>query len=85
MNNLNTHSVSSLYKAFPPEIARDLAKRLEIHYTPKHGSWFNIAEIELSAMTKQCLDRRIDNIEKLQYEVSIWFHEQNKTQKGVDW
>ncbi len=62
MDNLNTHSVPSLYEAFEPETARRLAKRLEIHYTPKHGSWLNIAEIELSAMAKQCLGRRIGTI-----------------------
>ena len=62
MDNLNTHTISSLYEAFPPETARNLTKRLEIHYTPKHGSWLNIAEIELSAMTRQCLERRIPSI-----------------------
>jgi hypothetical protein len=85
MDNLNTHSMSSLYEAFPPETARMLAKRLEIHYTPKHGSWLNIAEIELSAMTKQCLERRIDDIEILRSETSIWTQGRNKNQKGVDW
>lgn len=70
MDNLNTHTVSSLYEAFPPEIARSLAKRLEIHHTPKHGSWLNIAEIELSAMSKQCLDRRIPDITSLCTELS---------------
>lgn len=69
MDNLNTHSAASLYEAFPQDIARRLAKRLEIHYTPKHGSWLNIAEIELSALTRQCLGRRIATIEALQQEV----------------
>jgi hypothetical protein len=65
MDNLNTHTISSLYQAFPAEEAFTIARKLEIHYTPKHGSWLNIAEIELSAMTSQCLDRRIDTLEKL--------------------
>lgn len=85
MDNLNTHSISSLYEAFAPEIARNLAKRLEIHYTPKHGSWLNIAEIELSVMTKQCLDRRIDNINSLRTELAEWEITRNSIQKGVDW
>jgi len=85
MDNLNTHSVASLYEAFPAEIARRLVKRLEIHYTPKHGSWLNIAEIELSVMTSQCLDRRIPSIELLRSELSEWESQRNKSQKGVDW
>lgn len=84
MNNLNTHSISSLYEAFPPEVARNLAKRLEIHYTPKHGSWLNIAEIELRVMTKQCLDRKIDNISSLRAELAEWEVKRNSIQKGVD-
>ena len=84
MDNLNTHSISSLYEAFPPEIARGLVKRLEIHHTPKHGSWLNIAEIELSAMTKQCLERRIDNITSLDNELTSWEKVRNSLQKGVD-
>jgi hypothetical protein len=85
MDNLNTHSISSLYEAFDPETARRLAKRLEIHFTPKHGSWLNIAEIELSAMAKQCLDRRISSITELSEELSAWESSRNKNQKGVDW
>jgi hypothetical protein len=85
MDNLNTHSISSLYEAFPPETARSLAKRLEIHYTPKHGSWLNIAEIELSVMTKQCLDRRIPSITSLRSELTQWECVRNNCQKGVDW
>jgi len=85
MDNLNTHSISSLYESFPPDIARSLAKRLEIHHTPKHGSWLNIAEIELSVMTKQCLNRRIDNISSLQQELADWETARNNMQKGVDW
>jgi hypothetical protein len=65
MDNLNTHTISSLYEAFLPAVALSLAKRLEIHYTPKHGSWLNIAEIELSVMSSQCLDRRIATLDAL--------------------
>ena len=85
MDNLNTHNISSLYEAFDPETARNLAKRLEIHYTPKHGSWLNIAEIELSVMTRQCLGRRIPNIRDLSLELSKWESHRNCIQKGVDW
>ena len=86
MDNLNIHTISSLYDAFPPEEAFRLAQRLEIHYTPKHGSWLNVAEIELSALTTQCLgDRRIPNIETLNTELSAWHTQRNHTQKGVDW
>jgi hypothetical protein len=85
MDNLNTHSISSLYEAFSPEIARNLARRLEIHHTPKHGSWLNIAEIELSALTRQCLDRRIPSIVSLNQELSAWETSRNENQKSVDW
>lgn len=85
MDNLNTHSIASLYEAFEPETARRLAKRLEIHHTPKHGSWLNIAEIELSAMTKQCLGRRIPTLMDLCTELREWESARNKKQKGVDW
>jgi hypothetical protein len=85
MDSLNTHAISSLYEAFPPELARNLAKRLEIHYTPKHGSWLNMAEIELSVMSKQCLDRRIVEIVLLRNELSAWEVNRNTIQKGVDW
>jgi hypothetical protein len=85
MDNLNTHTISSLYEAFPPEIARGLQKRLEIQYTPKHGSWLNIAEIELSAMSEQCLDRGFYDITILQKELTAWEKGRNQTQKGVDW
>ena len=71
-DNLNTHGMGSLYEAFPPEQARRLASRLEIHHTPKHGSWLNIAEIELSVLTMQCLDRRIPDIETLTKETQQW-------------
>jgi len=85
MDNLNTHSLSALYETFPPDIALSLAKRLEIHYTPKHGSWLNIAEIELSALTLQCLDRRIYNIPTLALETAAWESDRNARQKAVDW
>lgn len=86
MDNLNTHGVSSLYKAFPPEEAFKLAGRLEIHYTPKHGSWLNIAEIELSALSIQCLgDKRIPSIKALNDRLLAWHTTRNAAQKGVDW
>jgi intein-encoded DNA endonuclease-like protein len=85
MDNLNTHTMASLYEAFPPDVARSLAQRLEIHYTPKHGSWLNIAEIELSVMSKQCLERRISSIDSLRLELAVWETARNRSQKGVDW
>jgi len=86
MDNLNTHGLGSLYEAFPPHEAHRLAQRLEIHYTPKHGSWLNIAEVELSALAAQCLgDRRIPNVEMLNRELTTWDARRNTSQKGVDW
>ena len=85
LDNLNTHTTGSLYEAFDPETVRRLARRLELHYTPKHGSWLNVAECELSALTRQCLSRRIDNLKKLQCEIGSWPRERNAKQKGVDW
>jgi hypothetical protein len=86
MDNLNTHTTSSLYEAFAPQEALALAKRLEIHYTPKHGSWLDIAEIELSALGRQCLgSRRIDNLDTLNNELLSWYVARNKKQRGVDW
>jgi DDE superfamily endonuclease len=85
MDNLNTHCLGSLYEAFQPAEARRLAKRLEIHYTPKHGSWLNIAEIEIKALSVQCLDRRIPNIDILRREVTAWERDRNRTSVGVDW
>ena len=84
-DNLNTHCVASLYKTFPPEEARRLVKRLEIHHTPKHGSWLNVAEIELSAFTRQCLNRRLPTEEILRRESKTWFTKRNEKQKSVDW
>lgn len=85
MDNLNTHTTASLYLAFPPEKARALANRLEIHYTPKHGSWLNIAEIELSVLKRQCLAVRIDCIEKIRAKVMAWNNDRNNRQTKVDW
>lgn len=86
MDNLNTHNTSSLYETFPPQEARRLAERLEIHYTPKHGSWLNIAEIELSVLKAQCLDRRIPEIEIMQNEVCDWeCHRNNNRKSKVNW
>lgn len=85
MDNLNTHRIASLYEAFEPAEARRIAQRLEIHYPPKHGSWLNIAEIELSVLTQQCLDRRIADIETLRQETQAWENKRNGQQKGVDW
>jgi hypothetical protein len=84
-DNLNTHKIASLYVAFEPREAKRLRDRLEIHYTPKHGSWLNIAEIELSLLTRQCLRRRIPNITILQQEARMWYERRNENQKSVDW
>ena len=84
-DNLNTHTFASLYKAFPAAEARRLCSRLELVYTPKHGSWLNIAEIELSALTRQCLCRRIPDLETLRSETQAWQLKRNAEAKGVDW
>nr|AGS53611.1 mobile element protein [uncultured bacterium contig00074] len=85
-DNLNTHAISSLYEAFPPDEAFRLARRLDMHFTPKHGSWLNIAEVELSALSGQCLgDRRIPDVDALNAELSAWHSRRNREQKGVDW
>lgn len=86
MDNLNTHSIASLYTTFPPQHARALAERLEIHYTPKHGSWLDIAEIELSALGRQCItDNRIPDLPSLQSLLKPWAAARYIAQKGVDW
>ncbi len=85
MDNLNTHAVSSLYKAFPAKEARRIAKKLEIHYTPKHGSWLNIAEIELNVMTRQCLSRRIEGMELLRKELAAWESDRNAHTACIQW
>jgi len=85
MDNLNTHNIASLYEAFEPNEARQLAERLEIHYTPKHGSWLNMAEIELSALKGQCLDRRIPDMSIMQAEVAAWEKDRNNNTKKIVW
>jgi hypothetical protein len=85
MDNLNTHKLASLYEAFPPEQARRIAEKLEIHHTPKHGSWLNMAEIELSVLARQCLDRRIESSAELQQETEAWELERNEQQVEVKW
>ena len=84
-DNLSTHTPASLYAAFPAPEARRLAKRFEWHYTPKHGSWLDMAESELSVLSSQCLDRRIPNIESLTAEVASWTGERNAKAVKADW
>ena len=85
MDNLNTHNKSSLYEAFEPAEAKRIADKLEIHYTPKHGSWLDMAEIELGILARQCLSRRIDNMEQLKDEVAAWQVIRNTTEAKVNW
>jgi len=85
MDNLNVHVISSLYKKYPAPEARSYARRLDIHYTPKHGSWLNIAEIELNVMTRQCLDRRLVNMESLSSELIAWNTQRNQSIAKVNW
>ena len=85
MDNLNTHKASSLYKAFPAEEAGRIYRKLEIHYTPKHGSWLDIAEIELNVMTRQCLARRIASIDKLRQELAAWETDRNHARANICW
>ena len=86
MDNLNTHSIASLYATFPPQHARQLAERLEIHYTPKHGSWLDLAEIELSALGRQCIAKnRIPDLTSLRSLLTPWASSRNLAQKTVDW
>jgi hypothetical protein len=84
-DNLNTHTIGAFYAAFPPAEASRLLKRLEIHHTPKHGSWFNIAEIELSALSRQCLYRRLNNMTLLGQKTKKWEISRNNNQKPVNW
>ena len=85
-DNLNTHTKGAFYEVFEPERARQLVRRVELRHTPKHGSWLNIAENELSAMTRQCVSgRRFGDIQTLQQETSAWSNDVNRAQKGVDW
>jgi len=85
MDNLNTHKLASLYEAFEPERARRIAERIEVHHTPKHGSWLNVAEIELSVLSRQCLDRRIESVDELLKELEPWSEERNDRSVGVKW
>ena len=85
LDNLNTHKLASLYEAFPPEQARRIAEKLEIHHTPKHGSWLNMAEIELSVLSRQCLGRRIESAEEMTREVEAWQEDRNEREIGVRW
>lgn len=85
MDNLNTHAGSSLYETFQPEEAKRILNKLEIHYTPKHGSWLNMAELELSHLSRQCLDRRIPDRETLKKEAAAWAEERNKKCIKVNW
>ena len=85
MDNLNTHSIASLYKAFPPDEARRIARKLEVHYTPKHGSWLDIAEIGINIMTRECLNRRIPSIEKLKEELQSWNNAYNANPSSINW
>jgi hypothetical protein len=84
-DNLNTHKPASLYEAFPPEDARRLIEQLEVHYTPKHGSWLNMAETELRILSRQCLDRRLPDRATLTAEVAAWERARNTAQCRVDW
>jgi len=84
-DNLNTHVIGSLYKAFPPKKALEYAKRLEFHYTPKHGSWLNIAEIAISVLVKQCVGRRIPSLELLNAELDAWELHYNSQEHTVNW
>ena len=84
-DNLNTHSPASLYKAFAPAEARRILEQLEFCHTPKHGSWLNMAEIELSVLSRQCLDRRIPDVQSLKTEVSAWQTQRNQQETWIDW
>lgn len=85
MDQLNTHSTASFYEAFPPAEARRLSSRLELHYTPKHGSWLNMAEIELSALGRQCLDQRLSERKAMERQVRAWTTQRNKAKTSVNW
>jgi len=85
MDNLNTHTTASLYEAFEPATARRLAEKLEIHYTPKHGSWLNMAEIELSVLSRQCMNDYFENAEQLSKQISVWEKKRNTEKTSIDW
>ena len=85
-DNLNTHTKGAFYEVYPPEQARAYVRRIEFVYTPKHGSWLNVAENELSSLTRQCLkNRRIPSLKILKTEIKAWYKDVNETQRGVDW
>jgi hypothetical protein len=85
LDNLNTHVLSALYECFEPQEARRLIEKLELHYTPKHASWLNMAEIELSVLSRQCLNRRIGTEEELKREVAAWQERRNASQATIKW
>jgi len=85
MDNLNTHNTASLYEAFAPKEARRLAEKLEIHYTPKHGSWLDMAEIELSVLSRQCMDDYFETQEQLAEQIATWERSRNENNVGIDW
>lgn len=85
MDNLNTHCLAALYQTFQPQEARRLAERIEIHHTPKHGSWLNMAEIELSALSSQCLNRRIPDLKTMQRHLAAWESDRNNRQAKIRW
>lgn len=85
MDNLNTHTTASLYEAFEPATARRLAEKLEIHYTPKHGSWLNMAEIELSVLSRQCMNDYFENTERLSKQINVWEQKRNAGHMSIDW
>jgi len=85
VDNLNTHKPASLYEAFEPDEARRIVEKLEFHYTPKHGSWMNIAEIEISILVRQCLSRRIPDQQTLKQEVDAWLQKRNASETKIDW
>ncbi len=85
LDNLNTHTKASLYEAFPPDEAKRIADKLEVHYTPKHGSWLNIAECQLSVLSRQCLNRRIADLDTLRYQTTAWEQIRSHNKRPVDW
>lgn len=85
LDNLNIHTTASLYQTFQPQEARRLAERLEIHYTPKHGSWLNVAEIELSVLQRQCLDRRLPDTDTMRSKIAAWEGARNHRSSKIDW
>jgi transposase len=85
LDNLNTHKPAALYEVFEPQEAKRLLDKLEFHYTPKHGSWLNMAEIEFSVLFRQCLDRRIPDAETLQSEIAAWQDDRNARESAVNW